>query len=229
MPLSNARSSILVQWNRDYRSLWSGWRWPQCQRISPPGQDFAWHSRWTQVIGFICTQPQDLISFDIGVGEAFHAFLVGRYYEAIADRRWPVCTEGIAVDIGGVCASIQDFLGPHLERYNQAGAGANPVGIAQRNAANRRSCIWSAEAGGDQTDTSRGSLRLSLNGLEISLSDWINILEMHTMKGTCHLLLIWTPWMHINSRCRLSLQMDLVISLTWRANDKLGGGWVPTS
>lgn len=55
--------------------------------------------------------------------------MVGRYYEAIADRRWPVCTEGIAVDISGVCASIQDFLGPHLERYNQAGAGANPVGI----------------------------------------------------------------------------------------------------
>ena len=202
MPLSNARPSILVQWNREITDLYDLAGGGLSANVLVLRAKTLLDIRACQVIGFICTQPQD------------HAFLVGRYYEAIADRRWPVCTEGIAADISGVCASIQDFLGPHLERYNQAGAGANPVGIAQRNAANRRSCIWSAEAGGDQTDTSRGSLRLSLNGLEISLNDWINILEMHTMKGTCHLLLIWTPWMHINSRCRLSLQMDLVISLT---------------
>ena len=123
--------------------------------------------RACQVGGFVCTKMQDLlISFNIGAGEAFHAFLVGRHYEGIADRRWPVCTEGIPVDVGGVCASIQDLFGPHLERFNQAGAGPNPVPIAQTNAANRRACLWSVEAGGDQTDTSRGNLRLSLNGLE---------------------------------------------------------------
>lgn len=58
------------------------------------------------------------MSFNVADNEAFQPFLIGRRYEAISDRRWPVCIEGIAIDVGGVCASIQDFLGPHLERYN---------------------------------------------------------------------------------------------------------------
>ena len=48
--------------------------------------------RACQVIGFVCTQPQDLLmSYDVANNEAFQGFLIGRLYEAIADRRWPVC------------------------------------------------------------------------------------------------------------------------------------------
>ena len=41
----------------------------------------------------------------------------------------------------------------------------------------RRACLWSVDVGGDQTDTSRGNLRLNLNGMVMSLNELMNVLE----------------------------------------------------
>ena len=61
----------------------------------------------------------------------------------------------------------------YMERYNHNGVGANPVGITYRTAKRRRACLWSVDVGGDQTDTSRGNLRLNLNWMVMSLHELV--------------------------------------------------------